>query len=125
MKIKMTSVFVKDPAQAFKFYTDILGFRKLMFEPEAQLAIVVSPEDPEGTALLLEPSDNTAAKTYREAMYEQGLPVLVLDTEDIDKEYHRLSDLGVMFKQTPTETGWGTIALFDDTCGNWIQIHQD
>lgn len=125
MKIKMTSVFVDDPVEAFRFYTDVLGFRKLMFEPEAQLAIVVSPGDEEGTALLLEPSENPAARTYREAMYEQGLPVIVLGTSDIDSEYRRLKELGVVFKQPPTETGWGTIALFDDGCGNWIQIHQD
>jgi len=125
MKIKLTNVYVNDPIEAFKFYTEVLGFEKMMYEPEARLAIVVSPAEPDGTALLLEPNDNPFAKIYQEALYNQGLPALVLGTEDIEKEYKRLTKLGVVFKKPPTKTEWGTIALIDDTCGNLIQIHQD
>ena len=125
MKIKMTSVFVDDPTEAFTFYTEILGFEKVMFEPEARLAIVASPEDPEGTVLLLEPNDHPAARTYQKTLYGEGIPVLVLGTKGIEKEYQRLTASGVVFKTPPTQTEWGTIAQFDDTCGNWIQIHQD
>ncbi len=124
MKIKLTSVFVNDPVAAFKFYTEVLGFVKKMYMPEANLAIVVSPEEPEGTALLLEPNDNPIAKTYQEALYKAGLPPIVFGVEDIQKEYERLKKLGVVFRKEPTKTEWGIETLFEDTCGNLIQLHQ-
>jgi len=107
-----------------KFYTEVLGFVKRMYIPEANLAIVVSPEEPNGTGLLLEPNDNPIGKTFQEALYQQELPAIVLGVEDIQKEYERLKKLGVVFRKDPTKTEWGTQALFDDTCGNLIQIHQ-
>jgi predicted enzyme related to lactoylglutathione lyase len=126
MNIKMTSVFVDDPVgSAFTFYTDVLGFAEKMLVPEAYLAIVVSPEDPDGTALLLEPNMNPIAKTYQEALYQQGIPVIVFGVSDVQAEYERLTARGVAFTQTPTSSEWGTTAVFDDTCGNLIQLHQD
>lgn len=125
MKIQLTSIYVNDPTEAFKFYTETLGFKEQMYMPEAFLAIVVAPEAPEGTALLLEPSDNPIAKEYMTKLYEAELPPIVFSTEDIQKEYERLKDLGVEFKKEPTKTDWGYEALFDDTCGNWIQIAQE
>jgi predicted enzyme related to lactoylglutathione lyase len=124
MKIEMTSVFVKSPKDAFRFYTEVLGFVEKMFEPEAEIAIVVSPEDPDGTQLLLEPNGNPIAKTYQESVYKAGLPVIIFGVEDILKEYTRLKKSGVVFKQEPTTTEWGIQAIFDDTCGNWIMLHQ-
>ncbi len=124
MKIALTSVFVDDPTKAFKFYTQVLGFIEKMYIPEAHLAIVASPEEPDGTGLLLEPNDNPIASTYQEALYKQGLPVIVFGVEDIHKEYERLKNLGVMFSGEPTTTEWGTQAVFEDACGNLIQIHQ-
>lgn len=126
MKISLTSVFVDDPAKAFKFYTDVLGFIKKMYVPEAQLAIVASPEEPDGTGLLLEPSGNPLAKTYQEGLYRAGLPAIVFGAGDLQRqrEFERLKGLGVTFKSEPTKTEWGTQALFDDTCGNLIQLHQ-
>ena len=124
MKIGLTSVFVHDPNEAFKFYTETLGFVKQLHIPEAQIAIVVSPEDPGGTALLLEPNDNPIAKTYQEGIYQSGLPVIIFMVANVQQEYERLKKLGVVFKQEPTKTEWGTQAIFDDTCGNYIQIHQ-
>lgn len=124
MKIQLTSIHVDDPIKAFKFYTEILDFKEQMYMPDAYLAIVVSPEDPEGTALLLEPSDNPIAKDYKEGLYEEGLPAIVFGVEDIKKEYKRLKGKGVVFKKEPTKTDWGYEAIFDDTCGNYIQLVQ-
>ena len=123
MKIAMTSVFVNSPEKAFKFYTEIFGFIEMMYVPEANLAIVVSPEDPSGTALLLEPNDNPIAKTYQEAIYKQGLPVIVFGSEDVHQEYERLKKLGVVFTQEPITNPYGTEAVFEDTCGNLIKIY--
>lgn len=124
MKIALTSIFVGDPGQAHQFYTETLGFQSHLFLPEAQLAIVVSPEEPQGTALLLEPNSNPIAKTYQEALYRAGLPAIVLGVEDIQNEFERLRKAGVAFRSEPTKTEAGIQALFDDTCGNWIQLHQ-
>jgi catechol 2,3-dioxygenase-like lactoylglutathione lyase family enzyme len=125
MKIALTSVIVEDPLKAFAFYTDTLGFVEKIYMPEANLAIVVSPEDPDGTALLLEPNDNPISRTFQEAVYEQGLPLIVFGVENVQEEYNRLKGLSVAFREEPTTEEWGTTAIFEDTCGNLIQIQQD
>jgi len=125
MKIKLISVYVRNPAEAIKFYTEVLGFKEEMYVPESNLAIVVSPIEPKGTMLLLEPNDHPLAKTYQEGLYKEGIPVIVFGVEDIQIEYKRLKKLGVVFKNEPTETEWGIVAMFDDTCGNYIQLYQD
>jgi predicted enzyme related to lactoylglutathione lyase len=125
MKIKMTSVFVADPIKAFKFYTEVLGFVEKLYMPEAYLAIVASPEDPDGTGLLLEPNQHPVAKAYQEGIFNAGLPVIVFGVDDVQSEYERLKNLGVTFKKEPKTNEWGTEAVFEDTCGNYIQIHQD
>ena len=124
MKIGLTSVYVDDPAKAFRFYTEVLGFVERLYIAEAQLAIVASAEAPDGTGLLLEPNNNPIAQTYQQALYQAGLPAIVFTTQDIHQEQARLQERGVVFTQQPTETEWGMLALFDDTCGNLIQIHQ-
>ncbi len=125
MKIALTSVFVDDPVgKAFRFYTEVLGFVQRTYIPEAFLAIVASPEDSNGTGLLLEPNDNPIAKTYQEGLRKAGLPVIVFGVDDLQQEYERLKKLGVVFTSEPTKTEWGTQATFDDTCGNLIQLHQ-
>jgi catechol 2,3-dioxygenase-like lactoylglutathione lyase family enzyme len=124
MKIAMTSVFVDDPNKAFTFYTDVLGFINRMHIPEANLAIVASPEEPGGTGLLLEPSDNPIGKSHRDNMYQAGLPAIVFGVSDVQAEYERLKQRGVVFRSEPTMTEWGTQAVFEDRCGNLIQIHQ-
>lgn len=124
MKIALTNVFVDDPIKAFEFYTQVLGFTERLYMPEAQLAIVASPEEPDGTGLLLEPNDNPIASTYQQALYSQGLPAIVLGVDNVQKEYDRLKGLGVVFSQEPTVTDWGTQAVLDDGCGNFIQLHQ-
>jgi predicted enzyme related to lactoylglutathione lyase len=124
MKIALTSVFVDDSNEAFQFYTEVLGFVARMYVPEAGLAIVASPEEPQGTGLLLEPNDNPIAKTYQEGLYGAGLPAIVLGVEDIRQEYERMTKLGVVFRKEPTQTEYGIETLFEDTCGNLIQLHQ-
>jgi catechol 2,3-dioxygenase-like lactoylglutathione lyase family enzyme len=124
MKIALTSVFVNDPLEAFRFYTEKLGFVEKMYMPEHYLAIVASPEDPDGTSLLLEPNMNLGAKEFQKGIYDAGLPTIVFGVPDVQAEYERLRDRGVVFKKEPTKTDWGIEAVFDDTCGNYIQIAQ-
>lgn len=124
MKIIMTSIYVNDPIAAFEFYTEVLGFVEKMYVPDARLAIVTSPEEPEGTGLLLEPNENPIAGNYQAALYEAGIPVIVFGVEDIQSEYERLKDSGVIFRNAPVETVYGTQALIEDGFGNLIQIHQ-
>ena len=126
MKIKLSSVFVDDQEKALQFYTQVLGFVKKVDMPvgQARWLTVVSPQEPEGTQLLLEPSDNPAAKTFKQAIFQQGIPATAFVVDDIQKEYARMKNLGVKFTQEPTQTGGPTIAVFDDTCGNLIQLFQ-
>lgn len=126
MRIKLTSVFVDDQESALMFYTDILGFEKKQDFPVGQFKwlTVVSPEEPDGPELLLEPSDNPAARAYKASIFEQGIAAAAFAVNDIQKEYVRLKQLGVDFKTEPTEIGSTKFALFDDTCGNLIQIYQ-
>ena len=124
MKITLTSVPVNNPIDAFTFYTEVLGFVKRRYIPEAVLAIVASPEEPDGTGLLLEPNNNPISKTFQEAVYQAGLPLIVFGTADIQQEYSRLRALGVVFRTEPTKTDWGIEAIFEDTCGNLIQLAQ-
>lgn len=126
MRIHLTSVFVDDQDKALTFYTEVLGFVKKVDMPAGNFRwlTVVSPEGPDGIQLLLEPNANPAAKTYQKAIYEQGIPATSFAVEDIQKEVERLKKLGVAFTMEPTKMGPATIALFDDTCGNLIQIAQ-
>ncbi len=124
--IKLTSVFVDDQDKALKFYTEVLGFVKKSDLPVGRFRwlTVVSPEEPDGAELLLEPNDNPAANTYQKAIYEQGIPATAFAVMDIQKEYERLKELGVAFTMGPTETDMTAVAVFDDTCGNLIQLFQ-
>ena len=126
MKIKLTSVFVDDQDKALKFYTEVLGFVKKADMPvgEFKWLTVVSPDEPDGTELLLEPDDNPASKAFKEAIFKQGIPATAFVVEDVEKEYERMSRLGVVFSMKPTKAGPVTVAVFDDTCGNRIQIVQ-
>jgi catechol 2,3-dioxygenase-like lactoylglutathione lyase family enzyme len=126
MRINLTSVFVDDQEKALHFYTEILGFKKKQDFPvgEFKWLTVVSPEEPDGTELLLEPSDNPATKTFKEAIKDQGVPYASFAVDDIQTEYERLKKLGVEFVMPPTEMGPVTSAILDDTCGNLIQLTQ-
>ncbi|MFC0773209.1 VOC family protein [Terrimonas alba] len=124
MKIALTNVYVPDPIAAHQFYTEVLGFASKMYIPDAYLAIVASPEDMDGTRLLLEPNSNPIANAYQEGLYAAGLPVIVFSTDDIQQEYERLKALGVVFRKEPTKTDWGTDTIFEDGFGNLVQIIQ-
>ncbi len=126
MKIELTSVFVNDQEKALRFYTEILGFIKKsdISAGKYRWLTVVSSEDQDGTQLHLEPNNNPAAKAYQEAIFKQGIPATSFFVEDIQKEHGRLKKLGVKFIMEPTKVTGSTIAVFDDTCGNLIQITQ-
>jgi predicted enzyme related to lactoylglutathione lyase len=124
MKIRLTSIYVEDTFKAFKFYTEVLGFDQRYYLPEGYLAIVASPEEPNGTGLLLEPNSNPIASNYQKALYESNIPVIVFSVDDIEEEHERLKSKKVVFTMEPTQTDWGTEAVFDDTCGNLIKLLQ-
>ena len=126
MRIKLTSVFVDDQDKALKFYTEVLGFQKKHEFPAGKhkWLTVVSPEDPDGVQLVLEPNDgwNSAAKGYQQEIHRSGIPAANFFVADVQQEYERLKQLGVAFIKVPTKTTGSTIAVLDDTCGNLIQI---
>lgn len=126
MKIKVTSVFVNDQEKALKFYTEVLGFVKKndVSAGEYRWLTVVSPEEQDGTELLLEPNVNPAAQAYQKAIFQQGIPATAFFVDDIQKEYEKLKESGVIFTMQPTKVTGSTIAVFDDLCGNLIQINQ-
>ena len=126
MKIKLTGVFVDDQDKALKFYVDVLGFIKKEDMPvgEFKWLTVVSPEAPDDIELLLEPNENPAAKTYQQAIFDQGIPAAAFAVDDIHQEYERLKERGVEFSMEPTESGPAILAIFNDTCGNLIQLYQ-
>jgi catechol 2,3-dioxygenase-like lactoylglutathione lyase family enzyme len=127
MRINLASVLVDDQEKARRFYTDVLGFVKKHDIPmgEDRWLTVVSPQDPDGTELVLEPSSHPAVKPFKEALVADGIPYTSFAVDDVKAEYERLRGLGVRFTQEPVDMGPVTTAVFDDTCGNLIQIaHQ-
>ena len=126
MKIVVTSVLVDDQDRALEFYTDVLGFEKKHDVPmgEFRWLTVVSPQDPNGPELLLEPDAHPAAKPFKDALVRDGIPYTSFGVDDVRADFERLSGRGVRFTQPPTEMGPVTTAVFDDTCGNLIQIAQ-
>jgi catechol 2,3-dioxygenase-like lactoylglutathione lyase family enzyme len=126
MRIYVTSVLVDDQSKALDFYTRMLGFKVKHDIPLGahRWLTVVSPEDPEGTELLLEPSEHPAAKPFKTALVEDGIPATSFKVDNLDSEYDRLRSLGVSFTQPPMDAGTVWMAVLDDTCGNLIQLIQ-
>ncbi|WP_313055663.1 VOC family protein [Pseudomonas lopnurensis] len=126
MKIAVTSVLVDDQAKALAFYRDVLGFELKHDIPmgEHRWLTLVSPGDPNGVELLLEPDAHPAAKPFKAAIKQDGIPFTFFAVDDVQAEYARLCAAGVRFTQPPTAMGAVTLAVFDDTCGNLIQIVQ-
>lgn len=126
MRIVVTSVLVDDQAKALSFYTDVLGFVKKEDVPlgEHRWLTLVSPADPKGTELVLEPDSHPAAGRFKRALVEDGIPFTSFAVDDVSAEHERLKALGVRFTQDPTRLGPVTVAVFDDTCGNLIQMAQ-
>ena len=125
MRIALTSIFVDDPVKAHEYYTEVLGFQTKEFEPEARLAIVVSPEQPDGTALLLEPRGDSFGKSYQKNVYDAGLPVIVFGADDVAATRSELQSRGVKFRDDLPKPDWGIQNLFEDTCGNLIMLYSD
>lgn len=126
MKIVLTSVLVDDQEKALRFYRDVLGFQPKIDVPLGahRWLTLVSPDDPQGVQLLLEPDSHPAARPFKEALMADGIPCASFAVEDVCAEHARLVDAGVTFTQPPVPMGPVTTAVFDDTCGNLIQIAQ-
>ena len=128
ISIKLTSVSIDDYDKALEFYTKKLGFVKKHDEPlgnDARWITVVSPQDPDGTELLLEPNaDYPAMKALKANLVRDGIPFTAFQVDDVYAEYERMKGLGVVFTMEPTDMGTSIIAIFDDTCGNLIQLYQ-
>jgi len=127
MKIKLESVFISDLDKALAFYVDVLGFVKKRDMPlgDTRLVTVVSPDEPDGTELLLEPNgEHPATRAYKRALYDEGIPLTAFLVDNVESEYARLKARGVSFRSGPTVCGDTMTAVFDDTCGNLIMIYQ-
>jgi catechol 2,3-dioxygenase-like lactoylglutathione lyase family enzyme len=124
MRINLTSVLVDDQDKALRFYTEVLGFRKKEDVPlgEHRWLTVVSPTEPDGPELVLEPDSHPAARPFKDALVSDGIPYASFAVDDVQSEFERLRGEGVRFTQEPTAMGPVTIAVLDDTCGNLIQI---
>ena len=126
MKIKLTSVYVDDQDKALRFYTEVLGFAKKadFSNGPFRWLTVVSPEEPDGTELQLALNDNSAAKAYQQAMFQQGQPAAMFYTDDVKRDYERIKARGAEFTMPPTDVTASTIAMLNDTCGNLVQLTQ-
>ena len=125
MRIKLTSIVVDEQDKALRFYTDVLGFQKKNEFPVGEYRwITVASADRDDLQLALEPNANPAAKTFQQAMFQQGIPLTAFEVSDLAAEYARLKERGVVFTVEPTQTGPVRIAILSDTCGNLIQLYQ-
>ncbi len=126
MKIKITSVYVDDQEKALRFYTEVLGFAKKadFSQGPFRWLTVASPEDPDGTELQLALNNNPAAKTYQQALFQQGQPTAMFFTEDIQTDYERIKGRGAEFTMPPKDVTASKIAMLNDTCGNILQLTQ-
>jgi len=126
MKIKVTSIFVDDQEKALRFYTEVLGFVKKndFSQGPYRWLTVASAEEPEGTELQLALNNNPAAKTYQEAIFQQGQPAAMFYTDDLQTDFERMKARGAEFTMPPTDVTASKIAMVNDTCGNRIQITQ-
>jgi predicted enzyme related to lactoylglutathione lyase len=126
MKIRVTSIYVDDQDKALRFYTEVLGFvKKADFsQGPFRWLTVASPEQPDGAELQLTLNNNPAAKTYQQAMFQQGQPAVMFFTDDVKADYERIKGRGAQFTMPPTDVTASTIAMVNDTCGNLIQLVQ-
>jgi predicted enzyme related to lactoylglutathione lyase len=126
MKIKLTSLYVDDQEEALRFYTDILGFVKKgdVRNGDYRWLTVASPEEPDGIELQLALNDNPATKAYQQALFQRSQPAAMFHTDDLQRDYDRLTGLGVTFTVPLMSEDWGSMAVLDDTCGNLIQLTQ-
>lgn len=126
MQIRLVSVIVDDQEKALKFYTEVLGFEKKTEIPlgEHKWITVVSKDGHSDVELALELNHHPAARAFQKAVYEDEIPLLTFFSDDVQKESEALSKKGVVFRVPPTQAAWGTYSVFEDTCGNLVQLHQ-
>jgi predicted enzyme related to lactoylglutathione lyase len=126
MRIKLTSIYVDDQEKALRFYTEVLGLVKKadVSQGPYRWLTVASPEEPDGSELQLALNDNPAAKTYQQAMFEQGQPSTMFFTDDVQADFERIKAGGAEFTMPPTQVTGSTIAMVNDTCGNLVQLTQ-
>ena len=124
MKINLVSMPVQDPISAHEIYTSKLGFISKEFNPDASLAIVVSPEDPEGTAILLEPCKGSFAENYQKSAFDANLPVMIFAVSNVEAEYKRLKLAGIKVRPELDRPDWGLENMFEDGCGNILMIEE-
>lgn len=128
MRINITSIYVDDQSAALAFYRDVLGFQvrhDVPVDGDARWLTLVSPDQPDGPELILEPMGHPAARAFCEALYADGMPFTQFAVSDLAAEYRRLSEAGVRFTMEPTAAGPATVAVFDDTCGHYIQLIEE
>ena len=124
MKISLVSIPVQDPVKAHEVYTSILGFKSVEFNPEAQLAVVSSPEEPDGTAIILEPCVGTFAEQYQKSAMDANLPIIVFGVTDAATELNRLKKAGISVRPDLDNPEWGLKNIFEDGCGNLIMLQE-
>ena len=124
MKIALVSIPVQDPIKAHEVYTSKLGFVSKQFSADESLAIVASPEEPNGTAILLEPCQGSFAETYQKAAYEANLPIMVFSVKNVGRELERLNSVGIMLRPELDKPEWGLENMFEDGCGNILMIQE-
>ena len=122
MKIALVSVPVKDPVKAHEVYTTKLGFQSKEFVPDAQLAVFVSPEDPQGTAILLEPCEGYFAENYQQSAFEANLPIMIFEVANAAATLNRLKEAGVTLRPELHNPEWGIQNVFEDGCGNLLMV---
>tara|TARA_B100000029_G_scaffold401019_1_gene400096 strand:- start:789 stop:1151 length:363 start_codon:yes stop_codon:yes gene_type:complete len=115
---------VQDPIEAHAIYTTKLGFTSKEYDPELSLAVVASPEDPDGTQLLLEPCQGTFAETFQQEAYKSNLPIMIFDVKDVDAELERLTAVGIKVRPDLDKPDWGLTNLFEDGCGNLLMLQE-
>ena len=124
MKISLVSIPVNDPIEAHAIYTHKLGFQSKEFDPDSLIAVVVSADALDGTAILLEPCTGTFAEDYKRAAYEAKLPIMVLETSDLSLELDKLSSAGVVLRPDLDRPDWGLSNIFEDGCGNLLMLQE-
>ena len=124
MKISLVSIPVEDPIEAHDIYTNKLGFQSKEFDADSLIAIVVSPDALDGTAILLEPCAGTFAESYKRAAYDANLPIMVFETSNLSFELDKLSSAGVVLRPDLDRPDWGLSNLFEDGCGNLLMLQE-
>ena len=124
MKISLVSLTVQEPIEAHEIYTTKLGSTSKEYDPELSLAVVASPEDPDGTQLLLEPCQGTFAETFQQEAYKSNLPIMIFDVKDVDAELERLTAVGIKVRPDLDKPDWGLTNLFEDGCGNLLMLQE-